>query len=244
MKEKEDADRVIERLHGFFLYGSRLTVKMENVQRSRRFFPEYSLKADRIRINVSRENGVERATGLVAVHCYLPSARRHILIQRQAGERHLVSHSPSPSLNRQSSFISRRRPLLPSICPPSYPHPTPGRFPVFVPTSRYACKMVRSKASSKKQQKKGIDFKKIKRKLGRKLPPPKNPTNTEIKSKGLLTGLVIDSGDGFTHVITHVSQTIFIIVLVKIEDKNIKVVKKEDCFQKNLRSIYLYFIAH
>ncbi|KAK8674577.1 hypothetical protein V6N13_032686 [Hibiscus sabdariffa] len=63
MKEKEDADRVIERLHGFFLYGSRLTVKMENVQRSRRFFPEYSLKADRIRINLSRENGVERATG-------------------------------------------------------------------------------------------------------------------------------------------------------------------------------------
>ncbi|KAK8992047.1 hypothetical protein V6N11_044939 [Hibiscus sabdariffa] len=60
--------------------------------------------------------------------------------------------------------------------------------------------MVRSKASSKKQQKKGIDFKKIKRQLGRKLPPPKNRTNTEIKSKGLLTGLVIDSGDGVTHV--------------------------------------------
>ncbi|KAK8635913.1 hypothetical protein V6N13_004626 [Hibiscus sabdariffa] len=64
MKEKEDADIVIERLHGFFLYGSRLTVKMANVQRSRRFFPEYSLKADRIRINVSRENGVAKATSL------------------------------------------------------------------------------------------------------------------------------------------------------------------------------------
>ncbi|KAK8533818.1 hypothetical protein V6N12_047222 [Hibiscus sabdariffa] len=39
-------------------------IEMANVQRSRRFFPEYSLKADRIRINVSRENGVEKATGL------------------------------------------------------------------------------------------------------------------------------------------------------------------------------------
>ncbi|XP_007027964.2 PREDICTED: uncharacterized protein LOC18598398 [Theobroma cacao] len=46
--------------------------------------------------------------------------------------------------------------------------------------------MVRSKAPSKKQQKKGIDFKKIKRKLGRKLPPPKNATNTEIKSKAIV----------------------------------------------------------
>ncbi|VVB13439.1 unnamed protein product [Arabis nemorensis] len=45
--------------------------------------------------------------------------------------------------------------------------------------------MVRSKAPAKKQQKKGIDFKKIKRKLGRKLPPPKNATNTEIKSKAI-----------------------------------------------------------
>ncbi|XWS56064.1 hypothetical protein CRYUN_Cryun09bG0054800 [Craigia yunnanensis] len=47
-------------------------------------------------------------------------------------------------------------------------------------------KMVRSKAPSKKQQKKGIDFKKIKRKLGRKLPPPKNATNTEIISKAIV----------------------------------------------------------
>ncbi|ESQ40559.1 hypothetical protein EUTSA_v10012647mg [Eutrema salsugineum] len=46
--------------------------------------------------------------------------------------------------------------------------------------------MVRSKAPAKKQQKKGIDFKKIKRKLGRKLPPPKNATNTEIKSKAII----------------------------------------------------------
>ncbi|XP_030525125.1 uncharacterized protein LOC115737229 isoform X2 [Rhodamnia argentea] len=46
--------------------------------------------------------------------------------------------------------------------------------------------MVRSKALSKKQQKKGIDFKKIKRKVGRKLPPPKNATNTEIKSKAIV----------------------------------------------------------
>ncbi|XP_020884472.1 uncharacterized protein LOC9315060 isoform X2 [Arabidopsis lyrata subsp. lyrata] len=43
--------------------------------------------------------------------------------------------------------------------------------------------MVRSKAPAKKQQ---IDFKKIKRKLGRKLPPPKNATNTEIKSKAII----------------------------------------------------------
>ncbi|CAN8257038.1 unnamed protein product [Cochlearia groenlandica] len=46
--------------------------------------------------------------------------------------------------------------------------------------------MVRTKPPSKKQQKKGIDFKKIKRKLGRKLPPPKNATNTEIKSKAII----------------------------------------------------------
>ncbi|CAN1234397.1 Testis-expressed protein 10 [Linum perenne] len=46
--------------------------------------------------------------------------------------------------------------------------------------------MPKSKASSKKQQKRGIDFKKIKRKIGRKLPPPKNTTNTEVKSKAIV----------------------------------------------------------
>ncbi|XP_038905560.1 uncharacterized protein LOC120091545 isoform X2 [Benincasa hispida] len=46
--------------------------------------------------------------------------------------------------------------------------------------------MVRSKAASKKQKKSGIDFKKIKRKIGRKLPPPKNATNIEIKSKAII----------------------------------------------------------
>ncbi|KAG2683092.1 hypothetical protein I3760_10G016800 [Carya illinoinensis] len=46
--------------------------------------------------------------------------------------------------------------------------------------------MTRSSASSKKQQKRGVDFKKIKRKIGRKLPPPKNATNTEIKSKAII----------------------------------------------------------
>ncbi|KAJ6746018.1 hypothetical protein OIU74_028645 [Salix koriyanagi] len=46
--------------------------------------------------------------------------------------------------------------------------------------------MAKSKGSSKKQQKRGIDFKKIKRKMGRKLPPPKNTTNTEIKSKAIV----------------------------------------------------------
>ncbi|KAA8518460.1 hypothetical protein F0562_015934 [Nyssa sinensis] len=46
--------------------------------------------------------------------------------------------------------------------------------------------MVRAKAPSKKQQKRGVDFKKIKRKVGRKLPPPKNATNTEIKSKAII----------------------------------------------------------
>ncbi|XP_027349391.1 uncharacterized protein LOC113860993 isoform X2 [Abrus precatorius] len=44
--------------------------------------------------------------------------------------------------------------------------------------------MTRSKANSKKQH--GIDFKKIRRKVGRKLPPPKNTTNTEIKSKAIV----------------------------------------------------------
>ncbi|CAH9080634.1 unnamed protein product [Cuscuta epithymum] len=46
--------------------------------------------------------------------------------------------------------------------------------------------MVKSKTQSKKQQKRGVDFKKIKRKVGRKLPPPKNSTNTEIKSKAIV----------------------------------------------------------
>ncbi|XP_021623442.1 testis-expressed protein 10 homolog isoform X2 [Manihot esculenta] len=46
--------------------------------------------------------------------------------------------------------------------------------------------MAKNKASSKKQQKRGVDFKKIKRKLGRKLPPPKKATNTEIKSKAII----------------------------------------------------------
>ncbi|KAI4324720.1 hypothetical protein MLD38_030180 [Melastoma candidum] len=49
--------------------------------------------------------------------------------------------------------------------------------------------MVNSKAQSKKQQKKqnrGVDFKKIRRKVGKKLPPPKNATNTEIKSKAII----------------------------------------------------------
>ncbi|KAJ3700007.1 hypothetical protein LUZ61_003712 [Rhynchospora tenuis] len=47
--------------------------------------------------------------------------------------------------------------------------------------------MVRSKPpSSKKPKKKGIDFKKVKRHVGRKLPPPKNATSTEIKSKAIV----------------------------------------------------------
>ncbi|GAB2232317.1 hypothetical protein Droror1_Dr00011349 [Drosera rotundifolia] len=48
--------------------------------------------------------------------------------------------------------------------------------------------MVRPKASSKKKSTRGggVDFKKFKRKLGRKLPPPKNATNTEIKSKAIV----------------------------------------------------------
>ncbi|KAK8588176.1 hypothetical protein V6N13_087122 [Hibiscus sabdariffa] len=41
------------------------------------------------------------------------------------------SHSPSPSLNRRSPFVSSRRPSLPSICPPSFPHPTPGHSSLF-----------------------------------------------------------------------------------------------------------------
>ncbi|XP_037478125.1 uncharacterized protein LOC119355427 [Triticum dicoccoides] len=39
------------------------------------------------------------------------------------------------------------------------------------------------KAKSKPKQRGGVDFKKYKHKVGRKLPPPKNATNTEIKSK-------------------------------------------------------------
>ncbi|XP_043726037.1 testis-expressed protein 10 homolog [Telopea speciosissima] len=45
--------------------------------------------------------------------------------------------------------------------------------------------MVRSKPPSSKKQR-GVDFNKIKRKIGRKLPPPKNATNTEIKSKAII----------------------------------------------------------
>ncbi|XP_066347766.1 uncharacterized protein [Miscanthus floridulus] len=39
------------------------------------------------------------------------------------------------------------------------------------------------KAKPKQKQRGGVDFKKYKHKVGRKLPPPKNATNTEIKSK-------------------------------------------------------------
>ncbi|KAL8200810.1 hypothetical protein R6Q57_012149 [Mikania cordata] len=46
--------------------------------------------------------------------------------------------------------------------------------------------MVQHKAQMKKKQKRGVDFKKIKRKIGRKLPPPKNTTNTEVKSKAII----------------------------------------------------------
>ncbi|XP_010927983.1 uncharacterized protein [Elaeis guineensis] len=45
--------------------------------------------------------------------------------------------------------------------------------------------MVRSKAAPKKP-KRGVDFKKIKNKIGRKLPPPRNATNTQIKSKAIV----------------------------------------------------------
>lgn len=46
--------------------------------------------------------------------------------------------------------------------------------------------MVKTKGPSKKKQQRGVDFKKIKRKLGRKLPPPQNATNTEIRSKAIV----------------------------------------------------------
>ncbi|XP_061995367.1 uncharacterized protein LOC133713379 [Rosa rugosa] len=46
--------------------------------------------------------------------------------------------------------------------------------------------MAGSKNASKKKQKCGIDFKKIKRKIGRKLSPAQNATNTEIKSKAIV----------------------------------------------------------
>ncbi|XP_077219440.1 uncharacterized protein LOC143853523 isoform X2 [Tasmannia lanceolata] len=46
--------------------------------------------------------------------------------------------------------------------------------------------MVRSKPPSSKKQKRGVDFNKIKRKLGRKLPPPKNATDTNVKSKAII----------------------------------------------------------
>lgn len=46
--------------------------------------------------------------------------------------------------------------------------------------------MPRSKANKNSKKQKGIDFKKIRRKVGRKLPPPKNTTDTEIKSKAIV----------------------------------------------------------
>ncbi|KAG9454764.1 hypothetical protein H6P81_007668 [Aristolochia fimbriata] len=46
--------------------------------------------------------------------------------------------------------------------------------------------MVRPKNNSKKKQKSSVDFKKIKRKIGRKLPPPKNTTDTTVKSKAII----------------------------------------------------------
>ncbi|KAG6481826.1 hypothetical protein ZIOFF_058447 [Zingiber officinale] len=46
--------------------------------------------------------------------------------------------------------------------------------------------MVRAKPASSKKQKRGVDFKKIRHKIGRKLPPPKNATNVQIKSKAIV----------------------------------------------------------
>uniref|UniRef100_A0A1D1Z3Z9 Testis-expressed sequence 10 n=1 Tax=Anthurium amnicola TaxID=1678845 RepID=A0A1D1Z3Z9_9ARAE len=48
--------------------------------------------------------------------------------------------------------------------------------------------MVRLKTSASKKPKRagGVDFKKIKHKIGRKLPPPKNATNTLVKSKAIV----------------------------------------------------------
>ncbi|ERM95285.1 hypothetical protein AMTR_s00008p00095900 [Amborella trichopoda] len=47
--------------------------------------------------------------------------------------------------------------------------------------------MVRPKPrSSKKSKQGGVDFKKVKHKVGRKLPPPKNVTNLTIKSKAII----------------------------------------------------------
>ncbi|XP_031497298.1 uncharacterized protein LOC116262258 isoform X2 [Nymphaea colorata] len=45
--------------------------------------------------------------------------------------------------------------------------------------------MVRSRVSLSKKPK-GVDFKKVRRKIGRKLPPPNNATNTQIKSKAIV----------------------------------------------------------
>nr|CAB3484790.1 unnamed protein product [Digitaria exilis] len=42
------------------------------------------------------------------------------------------------------------------------------------------------KPKPKQKQRGGVDFKKYKHKVGRKLPPPKNATNTEIKSKTIV----------------------------------------------------------
>ncbi|WVZ90659.1 hypothetical protein U9M48_036941 [Paspalum notatum var. saurae] len=42
------------------------------------------------------------------------------------------------------------------------------------------------KPKQKQKQRGGVDFKKYKHKVGRKLPPPKNATNTEIKSKSIV----------------------------------------------------------
>ncbi|XP_031395748.1 uncharacterized protein LOC116207036 isoform X1 [Punica granatum] len=44
----------------------------------------------------------------------------------------------------------------------------------------------KAKKKKQQQQKHGVDFKKIKRKVGRKLPPPKNATNIQIKSKAII----------------------------------------------------------
>ncbi|OWM77409.1 hypothetical protein CDL15_Pgr016806 [Punica granatum] len=44
----------------------------------------------------------------------------------------------------------------------------------------------KAKKKKKQQQKHGVDFKKIKRKVGRKLSAPKNATNIQIKSKAII----------------------------------------------------------
>ncbi|GJU30927.1 armadillo-like helical domain-containing protein [Tanacetum coccineum] len=118
--------------------------------------------------------------------------------------------------------------------------------------------MVQHKAQLKKQQKRGVDFKKIKRKIGRKLPPPKNTTNTQVKSKAIVlpeqslasekAGLAV-SKKGLTlkellqqtsHHNAKVRRALFVRLALKVQEKNFNALKENQGTFISLMMAYVF----